>query len=400
MNVITSGLGISPKEFESQMLGVLRQLLMKIEWLTHYTVEAEPEPIKSGFDYAVRMELPHKGLFTLRIRLEMYPRPSRVPAVMAAQPEAHEKGQGAFLHVLAAPYIHSRMADVCKSHHWGWVDLSGNSDLEFAGLFCLKCEGRAPLYKLPAPITKMDSPETMRIFRLLLSPENLAKHWSQRQIEKRCQPKVSLGLVNKVVCHLREEDYLHETGLGVRLKDPAGLLKAWKEAYSPAPYKRAGYFTLLTGNDLDDRLSRLEGATGRMAAYCSFSAAQKFDPDVRQPLTWVYLSQECEEKLCALLEAHPVESGANVIVIIPNDEGVFHHAPKVEAGGLRCTNAVQTYLDLVSAGGRGPEAAEVLLERIIKPAWFQNGYSAVDPKEKSGSGSGTQSEACEPGLIL
>jgi hypothetical protein len=55
-------------------------------------------------------------------------------------------------------------------------------------------------------------------------------------------------------------------------------------------------------------------------------------------------------------------------VLIPNDVGVFY---RVESGSKRlaCTNAVQTYVDLAHAGGRGEEAAEAILQQRLKPAW-------------------------------
>jgi hypothetical protein len=41
----------------------------------------------------------------------------------------------------------------------------------------------------------------------------------------------------------------------------------------------------------------------------------------------------------------------------------------VGANRAPCTNPVQTYVDLVKAGGRGEEAAEAILEQRLKPAW-------------------------------
>jgi hypothetical protein len=54
--------------------------------------------------------------------------------------------------------------------------------------------------------------------------------------------------------------------------------------------------------------------------------------------------------------------------MIPDDSGVFY---RVETGVNRpsCTNAVQTYADLASSGGRGEEAAEAILQQRLKPAW-------------------------------
>ena len=63
-----------------------------------------------------------------------------------------------------------------------------------------------------------------------------------------------------------------------------------------------------------------------------------------------------------------MDSGENLVVLVPEDNGVFllHEGPE---GRLGCTTPVQTYVDLTHCGGRGQEAAQALLERQLKPAW-------------------------------
>jgi hypothetical protein len=75
------------------------------------------------------------------------------------------------------------------------------------------------------------------------------------------------------------------------------------------------------------------------------------------------------------IEAKPVESGENVVVLIPDDDGVFYLADGGSVGDRRMggTNPVQTYVDLSHCGGRGEEAAEALLEQKLKPAWSLQG---------------------------
>jgi hypothetical protein len=73
-----------------------------------------------------------------------------------------------------------------------------------------------------------------------------------------------------------------------------------------------------------------------------------------------------------------VDSGENLVVLIPDDEGVFY----LGDGGmmadhrLACTTEVQTYVDLWHCGGRGQEAAEALLEQRLKPAWKAEGLKS------------------------
>jgi hypothetical protein len=126
---------------------------------------------------------------------------------------------------------------------------------------------------------------------------------------------------------------------------------------------------------LRDALANLDLEAGGFAAYAAFSAADFQAPHVRQPKTWIYVGREYLSSLEQRIEAKPVESGENVVVLIPDDDGVFYMADGGSVGDHRmaCTNPVQTYVDLSHCGGRGEEAAEALLEQRVKPEWGRHG---------------------------
>jgi hypothetical protein len=62
-----------------------------------------------------------------------------------------------------------------------------------------------------------------------------------------------------------------------------------------------------------------------------------------------------------------VTSGANVSLIKPYDEGVLWGSKEVD--GAIVVSALQAYLDLLNFRGRGEEAAEAVLDQVIKPTW-------------------------------
>jgi hypothetical protein len=174
--------------------------------------------------------------------------------------------------------------------------------------------------------------------------------------------------VNKVVLYLREQAYLmdHAEG-GFHVHDPLGLLTAWKKARRFERTVRREFFTLKQGRALHESLAQFNCASGHVA-YAVFSAADFQAPNVRHPKTWLYVSVDCEEKLLQEMEAKEVDSGGNLVILTPEDGGVFQLAEQSK-GRLPCTNPVQTYLDLYGAGGRGEEAAEALLNQKLLPAW-------------------------------
>jgi hypothetical protein len=72
------------------------------------------------------------------------------------------------------------------------------------------------------------------------------------------------------------------------------------------------------------------------------------------------------------VQAKEVDSGENLVVLIPDDSGVFlsfDADSHIDEPTLGCTDPVQTYVDLIHCGGRGEEAAHALLDQKILPAW-------------------------------
>ena len=215
--------------------------------------------------------------------------------------------------------------------------------------------------------------------RALLASELLTRRiWTQRGLRSFCEPDVSLGLVNKIVRHLREERFLAGSDdRGFQVSDPLGLLLAWRDAYRMDLHHQSGYFTLLNSRKQLEALSSAFTSSDGKLVYAGFSAAGIQAPHVREPKTWVYVSDNELPAFEKILQAKPVESGANLIVLVPSDDGVFAYSDGglIEGLPIACTNLVQTYVDLWHSGGRGQEAAEALLEQRIKPAW-----RAVDDK--------------------
>ncbi len=93
---------------------------------------------------------------------------------------------------------------------------------------------------------------------------------------------------------------------------------------------------------------------------------------MRQPRTWLYVGAAYLDALVEHAQAKEVDSGENLVVLVPQDLGVFVTLEADSDAGeptLGCTASVQTYVDLLHCGGRGEEAAQALLEQKILPPW-------------------------------
>lgn len=356
---------------EKALLAKLREILDDVSWIRGWTAERHPTIGDRSFDFVVKSRRP-KAEFWVQCKAD--PRPAQFPDIFVTDREVGISPSK----VLASQRMSPRMAEVCEENGWGWFDLAGNHHLDVPGLLRLRHTGNKSAIKRPRPTANLGTPEAGRVIRALLDPENAGMRWTQRLMQTHCQPNVSLGLVNKVARHLREEAYVESCDEGgFQLRDPLKLLFAWRDAYRFERHERHGYFTLLQGRQLRDELAKLDGIPGGDAAYAAFSAADFQAPHVRQPKVWLYLSPSLEDEFCSRLEAKPVDSGENVVVLFPDDDGVFYQRDGGEtgAGRLACTNLIQTYVDLSHCGGRGEEAAEALLIQRIKPEWKLQGLN-------------------------
>lgn len=346
----------------------LKQLLSAVEWLPNWRVEQLERTSDAGFDLLATVPLPGGGKAALCVECKRAVRPSvfRMTAEKSFSPQRRPK---VVVPVLALPSISQRVAELCEEHGWSWFDLAGNHRLDVPGLLRLEHKGNQPVHELPLAKANVGTLEAARVIRALLLPEHAGKRWTQREIQGESRPKVSLGLVNKVVRYLRDEAFIElRADGGFKLRDPVKLLFAWRDAYRFDRNNRRGFFTLLQGKRLHDALVRSGTLSGGYVVYAAFSAAEIQAPHVRQPKTWLYVSPSVEDEFCAQLEAKTVDSGENLIVLTPADAGVFYRLDSAK-NRLACTNVVQTYVDLYHAGGRGEEAAEALLEQRLKPYW-------------------------------
>jgi hypothetical protein len=371
MHISMNNKPLSYAELETALASRLRELLGGVEWLHQIEVwMARPD---AGFDLLAELPLPGGGKAALCVECKSELRPSlfRQFAERKFSPTGNYK---AVVRTLALPWISPRIAELCAEHGWSWFDLAGNHRLDIPGLLRLQRTGCSPVHSSLKPTANLSTPEAGRVIRALLVPDNTGIRWTQREMQNHCQPNVSLGLVNKVIRHLRDEAFIEESNEGFHLRDPLKLLSAWRDAYRFEQHERRGYFTLLQGKKLREVLYRF-GLHVNLTAYASFSAAEFQAPHVRQLKTWLYVRQQDLSEFEEMVEAKPVDSGDNVVVLIPDDEGIFYMADGGVVGDMRlaCTNGVQTYVDLYYSGGRGQEAAEALLDQRLKREWKERG---------------------------
>ena len=356
---------------ERELENRLRAILGAVPGLgTGFKIWRKPAASDRTFDIMGELELPRtKDRVEFWVECSELPRPSQFPFVNLRNRILQHGPRKTVVPVLAAPHISPRMAELCAEHGWSWFDLAGNCRLVVPGALYIERTGLAAVHQRPRPKANLSSAASARVLRALLAPRNAAVNWSQTALRQHCEPGVSIGLVNKVVSHLRDEAWLEQRDDGkFRVKDAIGLLDLWRKSYRFERHRRIGYFTLLKPPELRNRILTMNRSAGE-AVYAAFSAADFQAPCVRQNKTWLYVSDAALDEFVRIADAKRVDTGENLVVLVPEDDGVLYLLEPGDEGTPARTNPVQTWLDLRHVGGRGEEAAEAVLNQCLKPVW-------------------------------
>ncbi len=257
--------------------------------------------------------------------------------------------------VIAVPHMTGSGRQVCEEAGAGWLDLSGNGLISAPGLR-VRVEGRPDRSRQVGRPANLFAPKSSRVVRWLLT--HPGRYWTQRDLSR--QTGVDEGHLSRLVARLEEQQYVirdQDGALGAR--DPDVLLDAWRESYSFNRHLLVkGYVparspeTLL--HDIAGKLAALDvqhAATGLAGAWL-------VDGFAGFRLVTVYVRHPVPDDLLADLGWRAGERGANVWLVVPDDEGVFQGADQRDS--VWCAHPVQIYLDLKAHPERAPEAAQHL----------------------------------------
>jgi len=151
------------------------------------------------------------------------------------------------------------------------------------------------------------------------------------------------------------------------LRAPKDLLEEWSKNYTYRRHTVHDLYSLKDVADIEADLASFCEQAGIPYALTGFSAAARFAPSVRYQRAMAYVLGSVDE-LARKLGLKEVESGANLSLLVPADEGVLYGAQKA-ADGAQLVSPLQAYLDLKSYRGRGEEAAQAVFEQVLKPTW-------------------------------
>ena len=257
--------------------------------------------------------------------------------------------------LVAVPFMGEVGRRVCEDSGTAWLDLSGNAHIVAKGLRIV-VEGRPNRFRSAGRPVNLFAPKSSRVVRWLLVHPGRA--FRQRELAQ--ATGVDEGFVSRIVRRLEREEYvIRDDDSAVRPRDYDILLDAWREAYDFSNHTvHRGHVAARSGDALLKSVCKTFAAEGVGYAATGLAAAWVFTRFAAFRTATVYLSAEPPGTVLERLGFRDEPRGANLWLVLPNDEGVFHGS--VSKGGVRCTHPVQTYLDLKAHPERADEAAERL----------------------------------------
>jgi hypothetical protein len=272
---------------------------------------------------------------------------------------AREIGAGA-LPLVAVPFMGEVGRKRCEQAEVCWLDLSGNAYLVAPGLRVVVM-GRPNRFKRRGRPANAFAPKSARIARWLL----LHPHESMTQREIARATDMDEGFTSRIVAKLEGDGLVErDQGGGVRVPDPGLLLDAWEEVYGFSKHHiHRGHVPARSGDTLLRQLSGLFDRANIEYAATGLGAAWVLTHFATFRIVTLYLRREPSPEILEQASFREDPHGANVWLVLPNDEGVFHGS--TERDGLRCVHPVQVYLDLEDHPERAKEAAKHLRAEFL-----------------------------------
>jgi hypothetical protein len=350
----------SVKAFEREGTEELERLLKRIPRLKLKLLKTGSIGKDSGFDLELRLELNGKQhTLIAEIRGNGQPRYAR-EAILRLKAIASRTRPSA-IPVFIAPFLTESTRELCAQEEVSYLDLEGNARLVFDSVYLeIKTANRPPSPR--REYKSLFKGRSAQVLRVLLSSPNRA--WKLSELSH--VSGVSIGHVSNVRSSLLDREWALRDEHGLSLTEPKALLDAWTVAYERPLLQERRFYTTLHGSMLESAFQEFFSVDRKAAgiAMASFSAAQWIAPYGRTATQYLYAEEAFVNTLTRALHLSSPAKGDNIVVWIPSTSDVYFGS-HLEAHGIRCTSALQTYLDLMQSGERGREAGDHLRRNAL-----------------------------------
>lgn len=261
--------------------------------------------------------------------------------------------------LVVTPFMTDPARGFCNEVGISWFDLSGNAHIIEPGLRVI-VKGQSNRFRGPGRPETVFAPKSSRMVRWLLIHHD--QTITQRELAS--ETGLSEGYVSRIANRLVHDHFITRDKDGaLRVKHPPLLLDAWRDEYRFDKHTIvAGHVASRSGDGLTRFVSDVLNETGVEYAATGMSAAWQYQRFASFRIATLFLGAPPSVDLLRRLGFRDEERGANLWLVIPNDNGVYQGAEVREQ--VRCVHPVQAYLDLKAHPERAETAAEQLRSEL------------------------------------
>ena len=261
--------------------------------------------------------------------------------------------------LLVAPYLPPDSRRLLIEAGCNYADLAGNARIQFEQVYIERESATVPK-QIGRELRSIFMPKSALVLRALLG--QVGRKWKLADLA--AETGVSLGQLSNVLKALEQRDWMERKSGSNVLTNPEPLIDEWAASYAGLQGVTRQYYSTMSGKRLDSMLRgalRYDPGSASSFVLSSYSAANWISPFARQATTYLLAQRAGIKVLEERLGLQRVEKGGNVFITVPDDPGTFYGSFE-PAPGFFTTSPLQTYLDLLTAGERGHEAAQHLRE--------------------------------------
>ena len=258
---------------------------------------------------------------------------------------------------LVVPELAGRILEFCRQRRLAAVDLNGRAYLRAEGLLVDRGSLYGRDFRFELEPRNVFVGKSASIIRSLLTDRD--RVWVQSELVSRA--KASSGLVSRIVQHLISHGFLEkQSPRKFCLQDPLGLIDAWVKADELNRRATLTRYTAFGSSPLEVARQLATWAREQSApiAFTQWVAGWLRHPYTEPVVTSAYVARLPEAATLERLGLRPVNDAGKVWLYVPTEEGVFLETQTVQ--DLSLATDAQIYLDLQSAGLRGPDQAAAL----------------------------------------
>lgn len=302
------------------------------------------------------IEVPsHKKMILIKVKSNFFP--SQIDQ-FASSLGTNLKEQKNSIPLVITPNITASSFEHCIKNKINVLDLNGNVLLDIAGLSIERFKEERTVKRPPSSGTVFTAKASRLLRAMLAFPK---KDWTHSELVR--ETKVSAGYASIQVNKMIAAGYTVKSGNLIRLVEPDKLLDDWCSHYRFDRYRKRHFYAISDAN-YEHGLATLAKSLKKAVvtfAFTGWSGAYIRAPYATSNTYIAYVDHFPAEMESVI----PLAADGNVILYLPQDEGVFQFLSTDNKYGPVVSDT-QLYLDLSKMPGRAKEQAEHLRAERLK----------------------------------